>query len=204
MSIYCTECKQGKNEKDFYKRFTKDNKSDVKYQEKVIATVSTNKFGICKDCLIKEVINNYKLNKGDYYKTLEDICKKYNLPFIESIVWKFHKNESMENIKQMFDNYIKDVMYLESTEEEKSDIDFINDDIKELKVKISNALQKDDINAHGKWMNSLRDALELRDKLQGNIENIINIGTIIVQNDEDASKLTEELSKLAKRDVNLK
>jgi putative protein kinase ArgK-like GTPase of G3E family len=53
-------------------------------------------------------------------------------------------------------------------------------------------------------MNCLRDALELRDKLQGNKENIINIGTIVVQNDADVNKLTEELAELAKRNVSLR
>jgi len=86
-----------------------------------------------------------------------------------------------------------------TTNEEKSDIDFINDDIKELKIKISKSLEKEDFNAHNKWMNSLRDAMELRDKLQGNKDCIINIGTIMVKDDTDISKLSEELSKITKR-----
>ena len=32
-----------------------------------------------------------------------------------------------------------------------------------------NSFKKDDVNAHGKWINSLRDALQLKDKLENNI-----------------------------------
>jgi hypothetical protein len=65
--------------------------------------------------------------------------------------------------KNTWNNSLKDL-------EEKSDIDFINDDIKRIKIHIQKALENDDVNQHGKWLNSLRDALELRNKLEGKHE----------------------------------
>ena len=206
MKVFCTECHQEKDEKEFYKRFITDEGQQVMNQGVVIATLHNTK-GICKECLLKKVINVFKSNKGDYAKTINDICKEYNLPFVKNILWKLHGNESENNIKEIFVGYIKDITSLPQYKnktycEEKSDIDFINDDIKQLKKNIEKAIQNEDFNAHNKWMNCLRDAIELREKLQGVKENIINIGTIMVKDEVDINNLTEELTKMTKRQIN--
>jgi hypothetical protein len=50
--------------------------------------------------------------------------------------------------------------------EEKSDIDFIEEDIKQIKRNIQKTSANNDVNAHGKWLNSFRDALTLREDLK--------------------------------------
>jgi hypothetical protein len=158
---------------------------------------------ICKDCLYKEFIFQYSgIYDCDFGVTIDWMCKEYDLPFVDQLIY-YHKE--IENIKDKLECYINDIsllpMYQNSNDvKEEPDIDFINDDIKQLKVKILKTLEKDDFNAHNKWMNSLRDAIDLRDKLRGNKDTTINIGTIMVKDDTDINKLSEELSKLTKRD----
>jgi len=178
MGIKCQECKQERCDSNFYKiiRQRKNNKG-----------VYTS-YIICKDCIMKEYIDN---SEGDFSKGLIYICEKYNVYYDINLVNSISSNE-IPDFKNLFKQYIryiscmlqynglkyKDSVFtsniiveeiidsgrpLES--EEKTDIDFINDDIKMIKRNMKNATFKNDANAHGKWMNSLRDALELRENL---------------------------------------
>lgn len=58
---------------------------------------------------------------------------------------------------------------------ELSDLEFINKDIIKIRCKLIDSMKKGDpsidANTHGKWMNSLRDALELKWKLENKLEN---------------------------------
>jgi len=173
MKVYCTECQENKDESEFYKRFIKTEIKQVKEPRSNDIVMSWNiTQGICKDCLIKKFTHTYKLFDENFEKTLKAMCEDYDLPFIVSLVSIHNDVNFIERLKF----YIKDIhclkqyqtmTYLESVgKKEKSDIDFINEDIKQLKNNIEKAIQKEDFNAHNKWMNSLRDALELRDKLE--------------------------------------
>lgn len=184
--MYCKRCKKDKlKEPNFYKGFD-----------------------VCKDCLseylsiftkeqafakVKDLLheNNYIINQ----ELLEDIF------FSDKEEYRGSNNigrlsEYLKRINSL--PQYKDFKYKIITEE-KSEIDFINDDINQLKNKITKALGNDDFNAHNKWMNCLRDAIELRERLQGNNDYTINISTINIQNETDANEFIEELSKLTKR-----
>jgi hypothetical protein len=217
--ITCKECNIHKSITKFYK-VIKEKLIDNKYQP----------FVICKDCIKKEYLSEYEKVNNDFRQTLIIMCTKYNLYYDENLM-QSSKDSNIEDGWNLFQQYIKCVSSLFQYQKlkykdsiflakdikpedintdntiiikEKTDIEFINDDIKGIKNHIEYSLKQHDHNAHNKWMNCLRDAIELRDKLQGNKENIINIGTIVVQNDADINKLTEELAELAKRNVNLR
>lgn len=208
MNVYCTECKKEKDEKLFYKRFINDNRSEIKLHEKVIATVSTNRYGICKECLIEKFTKIYKLFNEDFEKTLKAMCEDYNLPFVTSLISSHTDMIFIERLNY----YIKDITSLKQYYDmnysdsigvkEKSDIDFINEDIKQLKKNIEKAIQKEDFNAHNKWMNCLRDAIELRERLQGESLYTINVGTVNVSS-TNAEDFINELTKLAENRLKL-
>ena len=181
--MYCKICKKEKLEQKFYKGFKE-----------------------CKDCL-EEHLN--KLPNTVAYEKVKDLLQNNNYVVNEELLHSiFFSDEDTirgkNNIGRL-GHYLKDINSLPQYNKyrikvvEKSDIDFINDDIKQLKKNIENAIQKEDFNAHNKWMNSLRDAIELRDKLQGNNDCTINIGTITVKDEIDMNKFTEKLSEMVKR-----
>ena len=205
----CQECKTTKDDNIFYK---------IVKEKLNVKTNEYEKYNICKQCLQLEFVKHDLLY----------ICKTYNL-YYDITLWNCEE-EYKDDIKT-FSNYIrllsslmqyrdkkyKDSVFLAdgitldnintenaTTIKEKSDIDFLNEDIKQLKKNIEKAIQKEDFNSHNKWMNCLRDAIELRDRLQGNTDCIINIGTIMVKDETDITKLTDELSKIAKRNVSLR
>lgn len=77
----------------------------------------------------------------------------------------------------------------------KNNLDFVNKDIEVLKGFIINSLDRNDINAHNKWMNNLRDALELKNKLE-NKTDTYNTFNINVSKDVDIENITKQLTKI--------
>lgn len=59
-------------------------------------------------------------------------------------------------------------------EEDSSNIEFLERDIASIKERILKALDRDDANLHNKWMNNLRDALELKNKLENKTDTYNN------------------------------
>jgi hypothetical protein len=159
---------------------------------------------VCKECLSKEFMFQYRaMFDCDFGETIEWMCKEYNLPFVYELIY-YH--EDISNINDKLESYINDIsllpMYQDSSDiKEKSDIEFINDDIKQLKKNIEKAIQKEDFNAHNKWMNCLRDALELREKLQGNNNNTFNITIGDIKN-IDFDKVMKEIISKSKETIN--
>jgi hypothetical protein len=157
-AIQCKKCEGVQLENNFYKPLKKNR--------------------ICKDCLCKEFIFQYNgIYDNDFGATIEWMCKEYNLPFVQELIY-YHEN--VLNIKDKLECYMNDISLLPMYQnkiitKEKSDIDFINEDIKGVKEHIEYSLKQHDFNSHNKWLNSLRDALELREKLQGNNNNTFNI-----------------------------
>lgn len=170
MDIYCTECQTRKDEKEFYSRFVKDDTFDVTEHKVVVATIhDTNAKGICKECLIEKFTHTYKLFNNNFERTLKVMCEDYNLPFVVSLISLHNDVNYIERLKL----YIKDISSLPQyknmtyfVQKEKSDIDFLNDDIKGVKEHIEYSLKQGSVNEHNKWLNSLREALELKDKLE--------------------------------------
>lgn len=184
-SLKCEKCTGVQSKDNFYKPLEKHN--------------------ICKDCFYEEFIYQYTgIFNQNYGDTMNWICEKYDIPFIFSLIY-YHKD--IINIKEKLESYMNDVsslpIYQSNNKEEKSDLDFINDDIKQLKKNIEKAIQKEDFNAHNKWMNCLRDAIELRETLKGGSKYTINLGTVNV-NSNSAEDLINELTKIVSKQVNCK
>jgi hypothetical protein len=204
--IRCDDCGEKLPENIFYKNITQKLNYKLGKYEPWIA---------CKKCIMSDLMN-YK--SDNFEDILIHICRKYNLYYDINIIDTIQK----DSYDRMFSIYIKNINSLAqykdkkhkdsvfyndrkigsffeyvNVKEEKSDIEFINDDIKQLKKNIEKSIQKEDFNAHNKWMNCLRDAIELRDKLQGNKEYVINIGTVTV-NKDNADEFLDSLIKLAK------
>ena len=170
MEIKCKNCEESIKEFNFYK-IVKE-----KLNEKTDKYESTN---ICKQCL-----------KVEYSKFgIVHICKLYNLYYDYNLWNDTNKNyegrdkidifiryiSTLSSLKQYIDKKFKDSVFVNKLEfsdilipvKEKSDLDFINEDIEKLKSNIEKSINvSGDFNAHNKWMNCLRDALELRDKLE--------------------------------------
>lgn len=178
--VLCTECAETKLENEFYKRFIETESHEIKNTSCVFVKYQ----GVCKECLIKEFQASLENFKGDVKEAIKYICSKYDLPYDEQLI----KNNTSKTGE--LKNYIKDISILKQYENKGFDdectivknkelsskdiaeldaIDFLELDIKNIKIKMINSLKKDDVNAHGKWMNSLRDALQLKDKLESNI-----------------------------------
>lgn len=203
MKVYCTECQTEKDEKEFYKRLLVSDIRDIKYQGVTYATVdvSSGTKGICKKCLIEKFTHTYKLFNEDFEKTLKAMCEDYNLPFVVSLVSAHNDVNFIERLNY----YIKGITsfpqyfnmnYLESIgKKEKSDIDFINEDIKQLKKNIEKAIQKEDFNAHNKWMNCLRDAIELRERLNKNDRITIPLKSEFIDIDDLMNEVTKRLDR---------
>lgn len=180
----CKICKKEKTEQNFYKGFTE-----------------------CKDCL-GNYLNGKSTTQG--FEVIKDLLHDNNYIINQELLHDIFFNDRDEyrdsnNIGKLSD-YLRKINSLPQYKEykykivaeEKSDIDFINDDIEQLKKNIQKSLDNYDFNAHNKWMNSLRDAIELRDKLQGNKEYVINIGTITVDKG-NADEFLESLIELTKK-----
>jgi hypothetical protein len=181
-NVKCSHCKNILGKASFYSKiFRKLNEKTNEYEFTYI----------CKDFLKKE-FEMFLNNKKDITEAMKCMCRKYDIYYNIEVLSNIISNNDI-NV-YIFGKYIKEINSLKQYEDkkykdsineniiikkvltdDKSDIDFINDDIKGLKHNIQNALYNKDFNAHNKWMNSLRDAIELRDKLQGNSNNVFNI-----------------------------
>lgn len=154
----CQICKKEQQEKYFYEGFNK-----------------------CRDC-IKDYLN--VLTTADAYQSAKILLKESNYIENEKLLFDvfFECNSEwrdLDNISK-FSTYLKMVNSLPQYKEygcnqkvineEKSDIDFINDDILMVKRNMKKATFQNDANAHGKWMNSLRDAFLLRERLESTIK----------------------------------
>ena len=80
-------------------------------------------------------------------------------------------------------------------------IDFIKKDIQTIKNYIINSLDKGDFNAHNKWMNNLRDALDLKNKLE-NRTDTYNTFNINISSDMDINEFVEKLNYYIRKSVN--
>lgn len=182
---WCNECKSAKDSGEFYTRlvdlsYEKLTKYDTDATTIVSSAIDSKNNGICKKCLTDKYFNYLNENKGNIGRSIYFLCKEYNLPFDGKIIKDgvscsqslrdyIRQISSLPQYKNVGfeDKIIETGLDLASKNIELSDIDFINEDIKRIKENIVSALDKNDINSHGKWLNSLRDALELRDRLQG-------------------------------------
>jgi hypothetical protein len=121
-AIQCKKCEGVQLENNFYEPLKKNR--------------------ICKDCLYKEFIFQYNgIYDNDFGATIEWMCNEYDLPFVYELL-NYHKN--ILNVKEKLEYYMNDISLLPMYQEvniikEKSDIDFINDDIKQLKKNIQKA-----------------------------------------------------------------
>jgi hypothetical protein len=184
----CDECEEKVSENKFYRIITEKLNPKVGEYEP---------YRICKECLIKDwsfgitdIDDSLKIKDKIHY-----MCKKYNLYYSDSVVdsaisESLTENNSENHYKE-FSTYLriisslrqynglkfKDSIYIndnakpiEQESKEKSDIDFINDDIKGVKYHIEYSLKQHNVNEHNKWLNSLRDAFLLRERLESTIK----------------------------------
>ncbi|NRU52540.1 hypothetical protein [Clostridium beijerinckii] len=149
----CKKCGYERSEQYFYKGFTE-----------------------CRDC-IQDYLNSQPLEKA--FITTKELLEKANYIVNEQLLVNifFGELEQYRGLKtgNMLGEYLKRVNTMPQFEkyrynqkvinEEKSDIDFLDDDIMRIKKNMKQSTFQNDANAHGKWMNSLRDALELKEKL---------------------------------------
>ena len=185
--MYCKICKKEKLEQTFYKGFKE-----------------------CKDCL-KGHLN--KLPNTVTYEKVKELLQNNNYvvneELLHSIFFSDEDNVREKNNIGRLGHYLKDINTLPQYNKyrikvvEKSDIEFINDDIKQLKKNIEKAIQKEDFNAHNKWMNCLRDAIELRETLLGGSKYTINLGTVNV-NSNNGIEFLNEVLELANQKASLK
>lgn len=87
---------------------------------------------------------------------------------------------------------------MEEIRELRTDLDFINYDIEKIKKNIESASIRGDVNLHGKWLNSLREAMELRDKLE-NTNNIPINNTIVVNKSIDENDIKDIINMNLKK-----
>lgn len=175
-------------------------------------------FNYCKECISKSLNSKTSMYDAQMFckQVLEDSNYIVNNELLYDIFFNDNGIDEYRGLKNdsKLSLYLKKINSLpqysiygykeeQKINKEKSDIDFINEDINKLKQNIEKSIRNNDFNAHNKWMNCLRDAIELREKLQGNKESIINIGTIMVKDEFDISKLTEELNKIARKSIKI-
>jgi hypothetical protein len=180
--VYCKACKKDKAEHNFYKGFDE-----------------------CKDC-IGDSLN--KFSKEVAYVKVKELLHKNNYTINQELlddIFFGNKDEyrGKNNIGRLSE-YLKKINSLQqyidyrykAIEEELSDLEFLNEDIKKVKEHIQHTLKDHDVNAHGKWLNSLRDAIELRDKLE-NKSKTLTTTNLVVQGDLqlDSVALVEYIKK---------
>ena len=192
--MYCHKCKKEKEEKYFVEGIT----------------------GICKDCLQKE-FDRY-VDKEDVYNKIPFliICRKYNIYYDDNLVEALEGNkfplmkylEEISLFPQYKGLYFKDSFNSNKSNElsdyfgdGKDNIDFIKKDIQTIKNYIINSLDKGDFNAHNKWMNNFRDALDLKNKLE-NRTDTYNTFNINIPSDMDINEFVEKLNYYIRKSVN--
>ena len=192
--MYCHKCRKEREGKHFVKGI----------------------LGICKECLQKE-FDGY-IDKDDIYNKIPFllICRKYNIYYDDGLIeslegQKFPLIKYLSEItlfpqykglhfKDSFNN-IKENKLSEYFGDGKDDIDFIEKDIQTIKNYIINSLDKGDFNAHNKWMNNLRDALDLKNKLE-NKTDTYNTFNVNISKDMDINEFAEKLNYYIKNSVN--
>jgi hypothetical protein len=176
--IKCDECESYKSMSDFYKIIT--NRKNEETDEYECYT-------ICKKCLTNEYLSFKKDEHIISYRdrmAIKYVCEKYNIYFNYSVANKICNDENIKSEIKL-GKYLKEISSLQQYKNKQykdsiltnkdskinkvktwTDTDFLNIDIKNIKIKIMNAIEKDDVNAHNKWQNSLRDAFILRERLE--------------------------------------
>lgn len=147
-----------------------------KYEDAIVGI-----FAICKK---HDLYYDYNLINSLSSESKGFILKEYmkclnSLPQYEGLEFKDSFNNKSKN------------------ELEKTDLDFINYDIEKIKTNIGNAVIRGDANLHGKWLNSLREALELKDKLENKDEIPIN-NTFNFSTNVDSINISE-IEKIVKK-----
>lgn len=185
--IKCDECEFYKSTSDFYKIIT-----NRKNQE----TDEYECYTICKKCLTNEYLSFKQDEKIISYRdriAIKYICEKYNIYFNYSVANRICNDENIKSdiklgkylkeissLPQYSDKEYKDSILTErqfksEKVKEWTDIEFLNSDIKNVKLKIIKSIEKDDVNAHNKWQNSLRDAFLLRERLMSTTKPTYNL-----------------------------
>lgn len=155
--MYCKRCKKDKpKELNFYKGFD-----------------------VCKDCL-SEYLNDF--TKEQAFEKVKELLHENNYIINQELLNDIFFSEKDEyrgrnNIGRLSE-YLKRINSLPQYKdyrykvinEEKSDIEFINDDIKGVKEHIEYSLKQHNVNEHNKWLNSLRDAFLLRERLESTVK----------------------------------
>lgn len=185
--IKCDACESYKGVYNFYKIIT---------ERKNLETGEYEQYSVCKNCIETEYLNyikDYKYSGADA-SAIKYICEKYNIYYDLNIVNSICKEncndkyklgkyfKEINSLKQYKDKKYKDSILTRRELKQKkvedwNDLEFLNIDIKNIKINMLNSIDKEDFNAHNKWMNSLRDALELREKLLSK-ENKISIDNL--------------------------
>jgi hypothetical protein len=184
--VYCSECKTTKRKRDFYIRLISDTEK-IKDEDSEDIELPV---GICKDCFMNKYFKYLDDNNGDTKKSIYKLCKQYNLPYDSRLIDSLCEStescsgvlktyirhiHSLNQYKVSFDDYVMNNSNDTISEfgvntsveiKEKSNIDFIEEDIKQIKINIQKSSESNDVNAHGKWLNSFRDALALREDLR--------------------------------------
>lgn len=147
-----------------------------KYEDAIVGI-----FAICKK---HDLYYDYNLINSLSSESNGFILKKY-IRCLNS----FPQYEGLE-FKDSFNNKSKNKL-------EKTDSDFINEDIEKIKGNIASASTRGDVNLHGKWLNSLREALELKDKLENKNEIPVN-NTFNFSTNVDSINISE-IEKVVKK-----
>lgn len=145
-------------------------KEDFEKYEDVIVGI----FAICKK---HDLYYDYNL-----ISSLVSESKKFILEEYIKCLNSFPQYEGLE-FKDSFNNRSKNKL-------EKTNLDFVNYDIEKIKTNIENAVIRGDANLHGKWLNSFRDALELKDRLE-NKDNIPVNNTFNFSTNVDSINISE-------------
>ena len=197
--IKCNYCKEQKKDYNFYKIvYQKLNHDTNKYED----------FNICKSCFLEYF---FSIENNDFCIDLKNLCKEFNMVFdikLFNIINNKRENlksklleyiKCISSLKQYYGKEYRDSIFVDSRDnnksEKNSDLDFINYDIEKIKKNIESASNRGDANLHGKWLNSLRDAIELRNKLE-NTNNIPINNTIVVNkniNEDDIKNIIKNM-----------
>lgn len=172
-------------------------------------------FIYCKECISKSL--NSKTSIYEALTFCKQVLEDSNYIVNDELLYEIFFNDNSIDEYRGLKNDSKLSLYLKKInslpqyntyrykEEQKmnkdeSDIDFINKDIEGIKGHLKIAMRTHDFNAHNKWMNCLRDAIELRERLQGGSKYTINLGTINV-NSGNAEDLINEIVKIAEKQI---
>lgn len=180
----CRKCREDKPAYEFFKRFVDDNREGIckecliqefygylkEYKKDV-------KKSICRVCqeydlpydegLVNVIIVEFKVK--NYAGTNSSIFKRY-MSDIECMSQYKNRHFKIDTKVKLGDGPMASLILSDNGESNsygpKSDLDFIEEDIIRVKVNIEKASKLGDVNAHGKWLHSLREALDLKERLK--------------------------------------